>query len=107
MSTSAAKILRVHLSERDRREGRVLYEVIIEKCRELRIAGATVFRGLEGFGGTSEIHRAHLLGHDLPIVITVVDTPEAIDRLVPAIAPLLDKGMLAVSGVEMIRVEKS
>ena len=104
MNTSPAKLLRVHVSERDRAAGRPLYEAVIEKCRELGIAGAMVFRGLEGFGGTTAIHRAHLLGHDLPIVITIVDTPEAIARLVPAIEPLLDNGMLAVSDVEMIRV---
>jgi PII-like signaling protein len=107
MNPSPAKILRVHLSERDQRDGRRLYEVIVEKCRETGIAGATVFRGLEGFGGSTGIHRSHVLGHDLPIVITIVDNAEAIARLLPAIEPLLDKGVLAVSDVEMIRVEKS
>src|SRR6185503_17299215 len=62
------KLLRVHLSEDDR------YEAIVDRCRELGIAGATVFRALEGYGGSSEILRAHLLAKDQPVVVTIVET---------------------------------
>ena len=55
----AARLLRIHISESDRYEGKPLYEAIVQKCRELNIAGATVFRGLEGYGETAEMHRAH------------------------------------------------
>ena len=62
-----------------------LYEAIVEKCRELKIAGATVYRGLEGYGDTAEIHRSHILTHDLPIVIQIVDSAENIQRLLPVV----------------------
>jgi PII-like signaling protein len=101
------KILRIHISESDRHQGRPLYEAIVAKCRELKIAGATVFLGLEGYGETAEMHRAHLVHSDRPIVITIVDTAENIERLVPAVAEMMDTGLLASSEVQMIRVEKT
>ena len=103
----AAEILRIHISESDRHEGKPLYEAVVAKCRELKIAGATVFRGLEGYGETAEMHRAHLVRSDRPIVITVVDTAENIRRLIPALAEMIDTGLMVTSAVQMIRVQKS
>ena len=103
----AAEILRIHISESDRDRGKPLYEAIVAKCRELKIAGATVFRGLEGFGETAEMHKAHLVHSDRPIVITVVDTPDNIRRLIPVVAEMMDTGLMATSGVQMIRVQKT
>ena len=100
------EILRVHISEQDRHQGKPLYEAIVRRCRELEIAGATVFRGLEGYGETAELHRAHFRRSDPPIIVTIVDSPENIQRLVPAITAMVDTGLLARSPVEMIRVEK-
>lgn len=102
-----AKILRIHISESDRYEGKPLYEAIVAKCRELKIAGATVFQGLEGYGETAEMHKAHLVHSDRPIVITVIDTAENIERLIPAAAGMIDTGLMAASEVQMIRVEKA
>jgi PII-like signaling protein len=102
-----AEILRVHISESDRHGGKPLHEAIVAKCRELKIAGVTVFRGLEGYGETAEIHKAHLVHSDRPIVITVVDTAENIQRLIPAVAEMIDTGLMATSEVRMIRVQKS
>jgi len=101
-----AEILRIHISESDRHQGKPLYEAIVAKCRELKIAGATVFRGVEGYGETAEMHRAHLVRSDRPIVITVVDSAESIQRLVPVVADMIDTGLMATSAVQMIRVEK-
>lgn len=101
-----ARLLRIHVSESDRYEGQPLYEAIIAKCREMKIAGATVFRGLEGYGETAEMHRAHLIRHDQPIVVTIVDTAENLETLVPMVEEMLDTGMLAVSEVRMIRVQR-
>lgn len=106
-TSSRAKLVRLHFSEGDRHGGKPLYEAVIEKCRELKIAGATVFRGLEGFGESAEIHRAHLTGKDRPIVVTVVDSEESIARLLPAMEEMLDTGLIATSDVEVIRVQKS
>ncbi len=102
-----AKLLRLHFTERDRHQGKPLYEAIIEKCRALKIAGATVFRGLEGYGETAEIHRSHVLRHDLPIVVQIVDTAENIQRLVPVVEEMMDKGLIAISEVNMIRIQKA
>ena len=100
----AAKLLRLHFGEADRYNGKPLYETIVDRCKELGIAGATVFRGLEGFGETAELHRRR---HDHPIVVNIVDTPEAIARLIPELEPMLDKGTLAASDVEAIRIENT
>ncbi|SRR6266567_7088741 len=102
----SAEILRIHISEADRDQGKPLYEAIVAKCRELRIAGATVFRGLEGYGETAEMHKAHLVHSDRPIVITVVDTAENIQRLIPVVAGMMDTGLLATSAAQMIRVQR-
>ena len=102
-----AKLLRLHFTERDRHHGKPLYEAIIEKCRELKIAGATVFRGLEGYGDTAEIHRSHILTHDLPIVVQIVDTAENIKRLLPVVEEMMDKGLIAISDVNTVRIRKA
>jgi PII-like signaling protein len=105
-SYQPTKLLRLHFTERDRHGGRLLYEAIIEKCRELKIAGATVFRGLEGYGDTAEIHRSHILTHDLPIVVQIVDSAENIERLLPVVEEMMDKGLIAISDVNAARIQK-
>ncbi len=102
-----ARLLRIHISESDRYQGQPLYEAIVNKCREMKIAGATVFRGLEGYGGTAEIHKAHVIRHDQPILITIVDSAENLAGLVPAVEEMMDTGMLALSEVKIIRVQKA
>src|SRR5438093_13774517 len=89
-----AKLLRVHCSESDQYKGKPLYEAIVEKCRQLKIAGATVFRGLEGFGETAEIHQSHLLAHDQPIVVTIIDTPDRLRDLNTAMEDMTETGMI-------------
>jgi hypothetical protein len=102
-----AKLLRLHFTERDRHQGKPLYEAIIHKCQELKIAGATVFRGLEGYGDTAEIHRSHILTHDLPIVVQIVDSDENIQRLLPVLEEMMDQGLIAMSDVNMVRIQKT
>jgi len=99
--------LRIHISESDRHQGKPLFEAIVAKCRELKIAGATVFQVFEGYGETAEMHKAHLVHSDRPIVITIIDTPESIEQLVPIVAEMMDTGLMASSEVQMIRVEKA
>jgi uncharacterized protein len=105
--SSRARLLRLHFSEGDRYRGKPLHEMIVKKCLELKIAGATVFRGFAGFGETAEIHRAHVIGHDQPIVVTIVDTEEKLERLIPAVEEMMDKGLIAASDVECICIQKS
>ena len=63
-------------------------------------------RGLEGYGETAEIHRPRIFLHDLPIVLQIVDSEENIRRLLPVVEEMLDKGLIAMSDVNVIRVEK-
>ncbi|HUI77420.1 MAG TPA: DUF190 domain-containing protein [Bryobacteraceae bacterium] len=102
-----ARLLRIHISESDRFQGKPLYEEIVNRCREMKIAGTTVFRGLEGYGESAEIHRPHVARHDQPIVIVIVDSAENLAPLVPAVEEMMDTGLIAVSDVRMTRVQKS
>ena len=77
----------------------------MKKCQALGIAGITVLRGMEGYGESTEIHRARILAHDQPIIVTVVESAENIDRLMPEIEKMVDTGMIAISNVEMIRIQ--
>lgn len=101
-----AKLLRLHFGESDQYNGKPRYEVIVNRCKELKIAGATVFRGLEGYGETAEIHRHHMVRKDQPIVVTIVDTSENVGRLIPEVEEMMDTGMIATSDVDYMRIEK-
>jgi hypothetical protein len=104
---SPAKILRAHFCESDTYRDQPLFEAMVAKCRDMNIAGATVFRGLEGYGETAEIHRHHLIARDEPMVLIVVDAAEKIERLIPAIEDMMKTGVIAVSDADMIRCEKT
>jgi PII-like signaling protein len=99
-----AKMLRIHFGEQDKWQNKPLYEAIVMKCRELDIAGATVFRGIEGYGASTLIHKRHLLhSSDYPIMVSVIDTEEKIRALIPALDEMVDEGLIAMSNVEVIR----
>jgi hypothetical protein len=99
-----AKMLRIHFGEDDKWQGKSLYEAIVAKCRELDLAGATVLRGIEGYGASSLIHKAHLLrSSDRPIVVSVIDTEQNINKLLPALDEMVGEGLIAISDVEVIR----
>jgi PII-like signaling protein len=104
------KLLRVFLGEMDKADHKPLYEVIIARAREMGLAGATVVRGLEGFGARSRvIHTAKILrlSEDLPIVVEIVDTVENITKFLPVIDELFEKtgcgGMVTLEQVEIIK----
>jgi len=99
-----AKMLRIHFGEDDKWHNQPLYEAIVIKCRELDIAGATVFRGIEGYGASTLIHKRHLLrSSDRPIMVSVIDTEEKIRTLIPVLDEMVDEGLIAMSEVEVIR----
>jgi PII-like signaling protein len=99
-----AKMLRIHFGEDDKWQNKPLYEAIIMKCRELDIAGATVFRGIEGYGASTLIHRSHLLrSSDRPIMVSVIDEEQNIAKLLPALDEMVGEGLIAISEVEVIR----
>lgn len=99
-----AKMLRIHFGEDDKWHNKPLYEAIVVECRELDIAGASVFRGIEGYGASTLIHKRHLLwSSDRPIMVSVIDTEEKINNLLPALDEMVSEGLIAVSEVEVIR----
>ncbi len=101
MNSQPGKLVRLYVNEHDEYEGRPLYQAIVARCQELNLAGVTVFRGLEGFGESSQLHRPHLLMHDQPIVITVIETPEKAAQAVPALQQMMGSGVIAVTDVEV------
>ena len=99
------KRVTVYIGSADTWKGRNLAIAIVEKCREMGLAGATVSRGVMGFGKQSVIHKAHLLGlsDDLPEKIEVVDRPEEIDRVLPVIDGMVGGGLIVVEDVHVVR----
>jgi hypothetical protein len=100
-----AKMLRIHFGEDDKWKGKPLYRAIVEKCRELDIAGATVLRGIEGYGASTLIRRTHLLSfsHDAPVMVSVIDSEDKIQRLLPFLDEVVAEGLIATSEVEVIK----
>ena len=100
-----AKMLRIHFGEDDKWKEKTLYRAIVEKCRELDIAGATVFRGIEGYGASTLIRRTHLLSFssDAPVMVTVIDSEEKILQLLPHLDHMVQEGLIAMSEVEVIK----
>jgi len=99
------KLLRIFLGESDRVDGKMMYEAIVRTARESGLAGATVLRGIEGFGARSRIHTAKILrlSEDLPIIVEIVDTEEKI----MAFMPLVDELFRKSGGAGLITVEKA
>jgi uncharacterized protein len=97
------KLLRIFLGESDRHEGQPLYEWIVRRAKEEGLAGATVVRGLTGFGAHSRIHTAKILrlSGDLPIVVEIVDTAENIESFLPLIDLAIKEGLATVESVEI------
>ena len=97
-------LVRIFIGESDRWHGRPLYQAIVERVRREGLAGATVLRGIEGFGADSRLHTARLLrlSEDLPVVIEIVDSAEQIDRILPVLDEMVGEGMVTVERVEVI-----
>ncbi len=97
-------LLRIFVGETDTYKGTTLYEAIVLKARELNLAGATVIRGIMGYGARSRIHSAKLLrlSEDLPIVIEIVDRDEKIDSLLPFLDETVHEGLITMEKVRLI-----
>jgi PII-like signaling protein len=101
---SEAELLRIFVGESDKCDGRPLYEVIVGSARERGMAGATVLRGVLGFGAHSRIHTAKILrlSEDLPVVIEIVDKPERIAEFLPVLDEMIDEGLITLEKVRVI-----
>ena len=97
-------LLRVFIGESDRFQNKPLHEAILQKVRELGLAGATVLRGTEGFGARSVVHRAQLLemSTDLPVVIEIVDSEDKIKLLLPHLESMVKEGMITMEYVVIL-----
>ena len=97
------KLLRIFVGESDKHGGMSLYEWIVRQAREHGLAGATVLRGLEGFGARSRLHTSKVLrlSSDLPIVIEIVDTEEKIEKFLPLIDSAIPEGLATIEKVEV------
>jgi PII-like signaling protein len=102
--TGPGKQLRIFIGESDRWQHRSLADAILEMLREEGLAGATVLRGVAGFGAHSRIHTAHVLrlSEDLPIVIEVIDRPDRIEKVMPRLDEMVREGLVVVADVEIV-----
>ncbi len=99
------KLLRVFVGESDRHGSQPLYTAIVERARASGLSGATVFKGIEGFGGHSVVHAARVfdLSVDLPVLVEIVDTAEKIAEFVPVLDDYVTDGLVTLETVEIIR----
>lgn len=99
-----ACLLRIFLSETARIDGELAYEAIVREAMRLKLAGATVLRGVLGFGASSKVHSARLLSlsDDLPVVVEIVDQRDNIDRLIPFLQTHAGSGLVTLEKVEVI-----
>lgn len=97
-------LMRIFIGESDRYRGRPLYEALVEFFRGKGIAGATVLRGVAGFGASSRVHTEKILrlSLDLPIVIEVVETEEAIQALLPELDAMIGGGLVTLERARVI-----
>lgn len=97
-------LVRIFVGESDRWEGASLYEAIVQRARELGLAGATVLRGIEGFGAHNLIHTARVLrlSEDLPMVIEIVDRKEKIEAFLPELDAMIPEGLVTLEPVQVI-----
>lgn len=102
------RLLRIFVGEDDDHDGRPLYQAIVELLRREGLAGATVFRGIMGFGASSLIHTARILrlSEDLPILIECVDRTAAIEAVLPELDAMIADGLVTVEKAE-IRIYRS
>jgi uncharacterized protein len=98
-------LLRVLIGETDSYKGKTAYEQIVLKARELNLAGATVIRGIMGFGADSRMHSAKLLrlSEDLPVIIEIVDTEENLNKLLPFLDEVVKEGLITLEKVRVIK----
>lgn len=109
--TGERVLMRIHLGERDKHKGKPLYQAIVEMLRQRHYAGATVFRGIMGFGATAKMRtdRIEVLSLDLPIVVECVETEERIQEILPELDAMIGGGLITLERARVIvyRPERS
>ena len=102
-------LVRIYLGETDTWQGRPLYQAIVERLRERGLAGATVLRGIEGFGAKQHLHSTRILSlsEDLPILVEAVDTEERIRAVLPELDGMVTDGLITLEKVDVITYRAS
>lgn len=97
-------LLRMYIGESDQWHGKPLYQAIVELARERGLAGATVLRGIEGFGANSHIHTSRILrlSEDLPVLIEIVDQEDRLRAILPELDGMVGDGLITLERVEVI-----
>lgn len=98
-------LLRIFVDSAHKHHHRPVYELLVERARDAGLAGATVLKGLMGFGKSSRLHTAKLLevSTNLPVVIEIVDTQERIDTFMPAVDELVSNGLVTIERVKVVK----
>lgn len=101
--------LRIFIGESDQHEGRPMYEAIVQAARRRGMAGATVLRGIEGFGAASRVHTAKILrlSEDLPIIVEIVDRPDRVADFLPELDAMIREGLVTLEKVRIIAYRNS
>jgi len=99
-----SELLRIFIGELDKYHGKPLYEAIVEEARKQNLGGATVFRGILGYGAHSRMHTAKILrlSEDLPIVIEIVDSTEKIEAFLPDLDQMMEEGLVTVERAKVL-----
>lgn len=100
------RLLRIFIDETDRRGAQPMYTAVVEFLRAKNVAGATVFRGIEGYGSHQQIHVAKVFSWipNLPILIEVVDDAEKIDAILPELEELIGEGLVTLEAAEYLQL---
>ena len=100
-----AQLLRIYLDKNEMHKNKPVYEEIVLQAKELKLAGATVLRGIMGFGAKSHLHTAKLLSlsEGLPVVVEIVDSEENIDKILPFIESILTKGLVIIEDIRICK----
>ena len=99
-----ALLVRIYIGEADHHGGRPLYQAIVELLRDRGMAGATVLRGIEGFGANARLHTTRLLrlSEDLPILIEIVDREDRVRSILPELDEMVGDGLITLEKVEVL-----
>jgi PII-like signaling protein len=97
-------LMRIHIGESDKWHGKLLYEALVELLRREGFSGATVLRGVGGYGSTSRYHTDKILrlSQDLPIVVEIVEDPERIEQILPKLDEMIGGGLITLEKVRVI-----
>jgi PII-like signaling protein len=100
------RLMRIYLGEADKWNGEPLYDAIVKQLRMMDIAGATVYRGILGYGAKGQTHRAGFLhiSHDLPVMISVIDQPDKLEQAIEVVESMMTDGLIVTSDVDIIRL---